>query len=231
MEIYDNDENNSRLKEIFSEVGKKYGYDSVNAEFMAFREFKCRWQRTYGWADFRVSDYLDDAPANVLESLAESLFKRITGKDDTFSPELRTWVTDPSFHALKQDVYLSRCPNFTRSPVGECKNLQESYDRLIGAGLVPYDPSVVLTWTKEPYSHRAGNCSVLMRVVSITSALDADEVPDFVLDYCLYHQLCHMIVGFDPDSEAHEEQYNRLENKFPEKPEAKYWLRKLCAYV
>ncbi|MFA6803718.1 MAG: hypothetical protein WCR24_04400, partial [Candidatus Methanomethylophilaceae archaeon] len=61
------------LKESFRLVGKQYGYDNVDAEFVAFKEFKVKWQRSCGWADFQVSDYLVDAPREVIEGLARTL--------------------------------------------------------------------------------------------------------------------------------------------------------------
>ena len=231
MEIDEIDKSNKRLTEIFSTVGKTFRYDTVNAEFMAFREFKCTWQRSYKWADFRISDYLEDAPDEVLVSLAETLFRKIRGDEFTTSDKLRGWVTDPNFHRLKQNVYLSRCSGYTCTPVGTYKNLQESYDRLIGAGLVPYDPSIVLSWYDGNYTHKAAGCSVLMRVVGISDQLDKEDLPDFVLDYCLYYELCHLLVGYDPDRDVDEGIFDGLESKFPQKFEAKTWLRRICAYV
>ena len=231
MEIDEIDKSNKRLTEIFATVGKTFRYDTVNAEFMAFREFKCTWQRSYRWVDFRISDYLEDAPDEVLVSLAQTLFRKILGDEFTTSDKLRAWVTDPEFHTLKQNIYLSRCSGYSRTAVGKHKNLQESYDRLIGAGLVPYDPSIVLSWYDGAYTHKAAGCSVLMRVVGISNLLDADDIPDFVLDYCLYYELCHMLVGYDPDREVGDEIFTGLESKFPQKYEAKTWMKRICVYV
>ena len=128
------DENsNLRLRACFEEAGRKYGYDTINAEFISLRDMKIRWQRSYRWADFRVSDYLQDAPDEVLSSLADSLFRRITGKDDGVSKELCDWITASSFHRAKQNVYLSRSVNLTTEVAGTFKNLRDSYNRLIGA--------------------------------------------------------------------------------------------------
>lgn len=231
MEEYQNDDNNKRLTRIFAEAGAAFGYPDVNAEFMAFRDFKCRWQRSYRWADFRISDYLDDAPDEVLRALAESLFRRIAGEEDEFDAVLREWITAPEFVALKQDIYLSRCMNYSRTVVGKSKNLQEAYDRLIGAGLVPYDPSIVLTWTSDSMTRKVGFCSVLMRTVAISDVLDKDEVPDYVLDYCLYHELCHIMSGFNPGAEEQHDDFRALESRFPEKYAAQDWMKSICAYV
>lgn len=228
MEIHDNDE---RLKRCFEEVGRRFRYDSVNAEFMAFNDFKVSWQRTYGWIDFRVSDYLQDAPDDVLMSLADSIFKRIMGEDDSYSPNLYDWVTSPEFCASKQGLYLLRRCNLSRSAEGDYKNLRQSYDRLVGAGLLDYDPSITFSWTRDRYARKTGHCSVLMKVVEISRNLDSDDIPDFVLDYCMYHELCHIALGFDPTGSMHDDAYYGLENKFPSKREAEQWLRRKSLHV
>ena len=54
------------LTEIFEAVGRRYGYEDVKAEFSPLRDFKVRWQRSYYWIVFTISDDLDNAPDDVL---------------------------------------------------------------------------------------------------------------------------------------------------------------------
>ena len=42
-----------RLTEIFSDVGRRLGYDDVRAEFSGVMDFKVRWQRSSRWISFR----------------------------------------------------------------------------------------------------------------------------------------------------------------------------------
>ena len=219
------------LRTKFKEVGREYGFDKVEAEFVAFKEFKVRWQRSYRWADFKVSDYLADAPPEVIEGLCNSLFSKITGDDEGYSEEMCRWITAPEFSECKQPVYLKRSRNLTRSSKGEAKDLESAYDRLIELGLVKKDPYVHLSWTKESNVRKIGHCSVLMKVITISNILDSDMIPDFVLDYCLYHELCHLMIGFDPSAKAHGEEFSNLEARYPQKDEANDWLKKLCLYT
>ncbi|MCK9323341.1 MAG: DUF45 domain-containing protein [Candidatus Methanomethylophilaceae archaeon] len=220
------------LRTTFAEVGKEYGFEKIEAEFMAFKEFKVRWQRSYKWAEFKVSDYLADAPLEVLKGLARSLFSRIMGQgEENYSESMVEWITSPEFSTYKQPVYLRRSRNITRSQKGDVKDLSASYDRLINMGLLERDPSVCLTWTKESNIRKVGHCSVLMRVVSISNVLDTDAIPDIVLDYCVYHELCHLLVGFDPFSNKHGEKFVSLEAKYPNQAEAEEWLKRLCMYL
>ncbi|MFA6805436.1 MAG: hypothetical protein WCQ23_02885 [Candidatus Methanomethylophilaceae archaeon] len=220
-----------QLNNIFAEVGKEYGFDKVQAEFMAFKEFKVRWQRTYKWADFKVSDYLEDAPEGVLRGLCRSLFSRImgTGTED-YSQEMCDWVTAPEFAENKQATYIRRTRNTTRSPVGKFKDLNDSYRRLIDMGLIENDPVIKLSWTKDS-SKKVGSCSVLMKSITMSSILDSDMIPDYVLDYCLYHELCHIIVGFDPSGDGHSTDLAAIEAKFPRQKDAESWIDKLYAII
>ncbi|MGE4577549.1 MAG: hypothetical protein AB7D42_03355 [Candidatus Methanomethylophilaceae archaeon] len=225
-------ENDEGLREMFRKVGKEHGYETVNAEFTSFKEFKVRWQRSYKWADFKVSDYMADAPLEVLEGLASTLFARICGKGDPdFSEEMCKWVTSPDFSKYKQPIYLRRSRNLSRSGQGEHRDLGACYQRLIDAGLVENDPEIFMSWTKEPNVRKVGYCSVLMKVVAVSSALDNPEIPDFVADYVMYHELCHILIGFDPSSEKHGSEFAKLEAKYQRQKEAEDWLRRLCMYL
>ena len=219
------------LANIFQTVGKEYGFDKVAADFVAFKEFKVRWSRSYKWADFHVSDYLSDAPCEVIKGLAASLFGKITGEDGGYSDEMCKWITSPEFSEYKQPVYLKRSRNLTRSPKGEAKDLETSYDRLVEMGLAEKDSALHLTWTKEANVRKIGHCSVLMKVITISSVLDTDMIPDFVLDYCVYHELCHLKIGFDPSAKRHGEEFSKLEAMYPKSDEAKGWLKRLCLYM
>lgn len=220
------------LRERFRKAGKKHGYETVNAEFTAFKDFKVRWQRSYRWADFKVSDYLADAPPEVIEGLADTLFAKIScDGDEEFSEELCRWVTSPEFVKYKQPVYIRRSRNLTRSPQGEHRSLRDSYERLKKMGLAEDDPELFLSWTKEPNVRKVGYCSVLMKVIAVSSVLDNPEIPEFVADFVLYHELCHILLGFDPSSEKHEKGFAELEARFPRRKEAEDWLRRLCLYL
>ncbi|MDR0523046.1 MAG: hypothetical protein LBG62_01280 [Candidatus Methanoplasma sp.] len=221
------------LCRAFRGAGERRGFERTEAEFVAFKELKVRWQRSYRWAEFKVSDYLADAPAPVLEGMADSLFARIAGEDDSLSyPKAMTdWITAPSFAESKQPVYLRRSRNLTRSPVGDKRSLSESLERLEGLGLAEADPSVHLSWTRESSARKVGHCSVLMKVVSISNALDSDMIPEYVLDFCLYHELCHIAMGFDPSLKRHGERFAEMESRYPRKADAEEWLKRLCMHL
>ena len=63
----------SSLTEVFMEAASGYGYEDVTAEYAEFDELRLKWIRHGDWARFFVSDYLKDAPKDVMASIAETL--------------------------------------------------------------------------------------------------------------------------------------------------------------
>ena len=157
--------NDDRLTDIFSSVGRQYRLTDVTAQFVAFRDLKIRWQRSYKMADFMVSDYLDDAPDGILWDFADTIIAKIFAENDSdYSNSVIEWISSDGFRARKQPIYLRRSKNLTRSPVGREKNLLDSYGRLVDDGLVEEDPGLCISWMKSATARKIGHCSVVMDV-------------------------------------------------------------------
>ncbi|MDR2866708.1 MAG: DUF45 domain-containing protein [Methanomassiliicoccaceae archaeon] len=216
------------LNRSFGNAGRICGYDSVSAEFAEFKEFKVKWRRSCGWAEFEVSDYVKDAPENVLTGLAETIFSKISRQvRNSYPQEMLSWITSDDFVRKKQPIYLTRAKNLARTPVGKHVDLDAAYRRLIDMGLMKDDKDIMITWTKHVNTKRVGYCSLLMKVVIISSILDTPDIPTFVSDYVLYHELIHVGRGFDPFGQRHGTDFHLLERRYPMHKEAEEWLKRL----
>jgi len=223
---------NDALTAAFEAVGKEHGYASVSAEFAEYKEFKIKWRRSLGWIEFEASDYLKGAPENVMKGIAETIFSRITRRSENkYSDAMLEWMTSDEFIKKNRPLYLKRAKNLSRTHRGEHKDLNESYKRLIEMGLVPYDEDLILTWTKQPNVKRIGYCSVLMKVIAISSIFDTTSIPDFVTDFVLYHELIHLGRGFDPFDQDHDNDFRAQEDMHPMRDEAEDWLKRLRLYM
>ena len=186
------------LNQRMQQEGQKYGFTSIGAEFEEFRNLIVRWRRTNRWIRLRVSDYIMDAPESVIDSLCEVIFKQISGRRTKYPENLMAWLTDPSFCLRNRQTFLNRNPMMTGSSEGIYKDLDDSYKRLVDAGLVKYDPDVMICWNTTASVKEPSQYSVLMKAVSITDLLDDPEVPDFAIDWLIYHDLCIVQSGYDP---------------------------------
>lgn len=72
---------NEALTEVIAEVGLEFNYTEAVGEFIAHRDFKVRWRRTYQWISFEVSDYIKGADRSIVESLIRTLFNKIANSN------------------------------------------------------------------------------------------------------------------------------------------------------
>lgn len=192
------DSMNNDVSKIFEKAGKDYGFEEVQVEFAAFRDLKLNWTKNYKWISFEVADYLKNAPDEIIASFADSIFKGICdGGKLVYSEEVRDWLNSEQFVEDNQATFLRRYRELSESSRGCVRDLIESYNRLISAGLVKMDPQVVFRWY-DFRNHSTAYCSVLMKVVVVHSMLDNEDVPEEVLDFVLYSALKRIEAGFKP---------------------------------
>ena len=219
----------SEINQPFTTVGHRYGFDRVDAEFHPFKEFKTTWQRCGTSAEFKVTDYLATASPEILEEFAHCLFMRIQQrKGEVYTAPIRNWLQSSAFIERNQPIYLRRSRNLLCTPRGAHYDLRELLESLRDQGLVKDGHSAFISWTDRPNRFRMGYCSILMKVVAISSILDSLEIPEFVAEYVLYHEMLHLEKGMDSMRSQHNAEFRRMERKHPRSREAEEWLRRIA---
>ena len=220
------------LNMIFSKIGNDFHFTEVSAEFAPYRDLKVRWVRSRDCANFTVSDYLQEAPDEVIEGIAKAIMSRIRGEGETGYPEETTaWLTSSEFRELNQDAYIERSRSIGEMDTDECDRLWESYDRLVDSGLISRMDRVKLFWSKSDSVAKAGQSSCLMRVVIMNRRLLDPKVPTEVLDYCLLHELANISVGFGFENLERNRMVNEISNEYLGAATAKQWLDQVMMEV
>ena len=217
------------LNRAMRNAGIRNGFDEIQAEFSAFRDFKLKWTRSYRWISFEVSDYLRNAPEHVIQSLAETVFARIRGDDGAaYSKEVCDYLNSQEFLDENQKQYLRRFRGISETARGENVDLLDCYRRLTEKGLVEYDPKLVIRWSNsEDRSRKAGRSSVLMRTIVMNPALDSEEISEDALDYALYAQICHVSLGFGPTRENDAQRYEAMLDRYSDRVQVETELRRM----
>lgn len=219
------------LTRLFSASGRRHGFTEVTADYAPFTDFKIRWTRNYRWAEFEVSDYMSDAPAEVMGAMAETVFSRICGDRAPYPQIVRDWLSAPDFIERKRPEYLERFEGFVQTPYGEVKDLSASLRRLTDAGLLLRDQEVVLGWSSMVSSRAIGTASILMKTVSVSRSLDRDYVDEEILDYSLYALMARVSMGLNRNGRSRSEEYDELLDRFPGRQRAEAGLRLLRLHV
>lgn len=208
----------SILTNIATKVGERHGYDDVEAELSAFRDFKMKWARSQTWISFEVADYLRHAPEDVLEELFETIFKKIEGNTDaSYTTRVREYLTSEDFVKDNQPVYVRRYRG--TEPAGE--RVAETYRDLVDEGLIENDPHIVLLESKGR-GLVAGAASALMHVAVVNRDI-AEGDDDELLRYVVFAMARLIQQGFSPEDPR---AYERSLDDFPNRAEAESKLRK-----
>jgi predicted metal-dependent hydrolase len=215
----------------FQRAGRAHGYDKVSASFFPFKDFKACWQRTSNSADFKVTDYLRCADGQIIDEFAENLFKRLRSKNsvELYNDRMKLWFQSRQFLDTNRPTYLRRSRNLSYSSSGEHYELMDAFESLKEQGLVPDLPNTYITWTRSPNRARLGYCSILMRVIAISSVLDTDRIPEYVPEYVLYHELLHLRTGIKSGGRYHDKQFKDMEKIHPHHREAEDWLKRVAS--
>lgn len=208
--------NNEMLKQIVTEVGTKYGYSDINAEFTEFRDFKVKWTRSYKWIDLQISDYLRNAPEEVLKDLTETIFGKIKGIPNTgYSDDVIDYVTSKRFLNDNQPLFIKRFKGISKDSTGENIDLMDCYCRLVKMGLVEKNDDIQIRWGPKTVSKTVGCSSVLMKTIVMNRKLDSEFVSKEAIDYALYIILCRIQMGFSKVSLNDQDEYRQAVELYP----------------
>ena len=185
------------LRQIFAREAEEFGVEVISAEFQAFRDLKVRWQRCAREIGFTVTDYLKEAPEEIVADLARTLLTKIYMEpDESYSDAFVDWITSDEFVRMNRATYLERCSVLSEDFESRHHSLQKAYEDLVSKGLVKEIPGLSLRWTDKRGIEPLGVSSVLMRSVIMPTYMDNDKVPDDVFEFNLFRLLTNIEMDF-----------------------------------
>ncbi len=220
------------LQRHFSEVCRSLGKEAVAARFHPYTELKHTWCTSGGRIEFKVSDYLDGSPDDVLESMAWYLLSRAfrrkcpEGKADRYL----AYAFSSDLWARNKAMYLSRARSLSFVPQGAVRDLDTVF-RYVNSfyfqGGLQYP---TLAWSTESPGTRLGFYFAPLNLLAANRVLDSERVPRYVLEFVVYHELLHHInaAGRSPKKRVHHtKSFREQEMAFSHYEDAERWLRKL----
>lgn len=208
--------NENLIGSIFSQAGKRYGFDTVTADFSPEKDLKIAWIRCGSQIDLWISDYLKDAPSDLLEDLADVVFRKIKlDPGIQYTDVIKNYVESKDFRDRCRPTYISRLHGVSLGTEGRHFDLNESYERLAEKGLIDMDSDIILRWAPITDSPSVGHSSALMKVVTLSRRLDCVHISTDVLDFCLYSQLSLIGSGRLMDKEDRDREYEEKMRQYP----------------
>lgn len=221
------------LDGLFKSVNKQLSTGRVSACYHPYSELKHTWKTCGANTSFKVSDYMDGAPEDVLEALAWYLVCRARGKACPAPMEERyfAYARSEALWAPNREVYKSRARKLSFRPHGNARDLCTVFSYVNSVYFDGAIPEPDLAWVRESPSTRLGFYFPALNILAINQALDSEKVPRYVLEFVVYHELLHGLVepkGTPKRRLHHTREFREREKAFSMYDDAEKWLRKLA---
>lgn len=202
----------------------------VRVEFYPYSCIKSVARERDGYVDIRISDLLMDSPPEVRESLAYILLCR--GRRGCPPERRRAYDRYVSSQEMQdRDLTIRR----GRGKGPECEPKGKHYDlglrfdivnrRYFGGEM----ERPLLTWSKQVNRRTWGSHDEVHNIITLNRRLDADDVPAYVVDYVLYHEMLHLrhlAQVREGKRLVHTRDFRDEETAFPMYEETERWLKR-----
>lgn len=181
----------------------------------------------------RVSDLLVDAPESVLESLALILLAKIYRRtvDEEHHALYRRFILESPMQERAKTARTARGrgprPAVAR---GRWQDLDTNFDRLNAQYFGGKLERPRLAWSTTRSRRILGRYEATHHTVFISLFFDSPRIPDFVIDYVLYHELLHIrhpSRARDCRLVTHTPEFRAEERHFKDYKKATDWIRKI----
>lgn len=216
------------LRSIASEVGRRYGFTCVDAEFTPFVAMKLTWARSYNWMDMQVSDYFVGAPAKVIRSAIERTFESIRGqKRSPFPDDVNEYIYS-QIRRTKRVIHLGRLCACGYEPNRRARyhSIMDAVRRLEANGLIKGHEGYDLGWVTPDNGKVVSVVSQVFETALFSTRLDTDGIDSESFDYAVYRALAQLEMGPNFKAEPREEEIERVLDRYPDRQNAVSKLRK-----
>src|SRR5256714_2566256 len=142
----------------------------------------------------RVSDIFRSAPFEVIQALAFLLVARLLARKAPPAHErvYRKYAFSPQVLRASDIARQKRGRKVISSARGKVYDLNELFARLNRRHFNGEIETPVLTWSKRRAKRILGHHDAAHNTITISKALDSREVPEWFVEYILYHEMLHI---------------------------------------
>jgi SprT-like family len=142
----------------------------------------------------RLSDIFQTAPPEVISAIAFLLVARLLSRKVPKAHELiyRKYAFSPQVLRASDLARQKRGRKVISSAQGKVYDLDRMFARLNRHYFQGELEKPVLTWSKRRARSILGHHDSVHNTITISKTLDSHDVPDFFVEYILYHEMLHI---------------------------------------
>ncbi len=169
----------------------------------------------------RLSDLLADAPADVLESVLAILVCKLLRRrlPRRYRQRYQAYVNSPEVTRRSREMRARRGKKQLTSPRGRIFDLSRLYRRLEQRYFEGQLQVRHLSWSRREARTRLGHYDPAHRAIVINRRLDHPLVPEYVVEFVLYHEMLHAALGDECRNgrrHFHHAEFRQAERRFPD---------------
>jgi hypothetical protein len=219
--------------DAFHHLGSNRGIPVIDVRFYPYAGLRHTIRLRSGQVYVRLSDICKDSPQEVMRALAFVLVARLLGKkippvhDRTY----REYSLTPEVMRSSDIARRGRGRKMISSARGNAYNLDKLFSKL---NRKYFDSSLekpTLTWSQRKTRSILGHHDRVYDTITISKSLDSTQVPEWFVDYILYHEMLHikhsarMING---RRYYHTSAFRLDERRFAKYDDAQRWLEQVA---
>ena len=222
------------LARVFSELRPRMPVPEVRLEFCKFANANSfvRWDEA--GLEFRITDVLEGAPAQILEALAYILLSKLLRRPTPkiYAERYRRYLNRKEMRRSLQLVKQARGRKYVSSPQGACYDLETIFEDLnlrYFHGLVARP---LLGWSRGPSRVMLGHYDPSHNAIVVSRHLDRPSVPRLAVEYVLFHEMLHLRFPVEHRGArrcVHTAEFKLAEKEFVGLKEANELLKRICA--
>jgi hypothetical protein len=177
----------------------------------------------------RISDILIEAPSKVLKALFHILLSRATRKKphQNYLKIYNEFIHNTDIEELHASVRKERTRKQLISPIGQYYDLNKSFERINQKYFNGELRKPNLSWSPYPSRRQLGYHDDHLNLVVISRWLDRKRVPQYIVDFIMYHELLHTFVPVEYKNGkriVHTKEFRDREKHYHYYQKAQKWL-------
>ncbi len=223
-------------RETFRQFAPRQVLPEIVVEFYAYVRLTHTIRRRGACVRVRLSDLVADAPDEVQRALAMLLVTKLLKQPTPpeASAVYRAYASQPRTARAAEIRRQSVGRKFVSSPQGGFYNLERLFHKLNRRYFAGALPQPTLTWSQHEARRILGHHDATHNTIVVSRALDAYDVPDWVVEFVLYHEMLHIKHPtriINGRRAIHTAVFRADERLFPRCDEAREWLAHSAASV
>ncbi len=200
-------------------------------EFYPYASLKHTIRERNGSVFVRLSDACSDAPQEILEAIAAILISKLRRRKiaQEHWETYRNFMASDAMRRRHKELRRKRGHRVLNGSSGKCYNLEEIFERLNKSYFNGELKKPELSWSAKKARSVLGQHDAALNAIVISRVLDDARVPNYALEYIMYHEMLHMrheVASENGRRKVHSMAFKGDEKKFERYEEARAWMKR-----